>query len=89
LRGEYIETFGSKDAGGALVRGWHRRRDGEMVSSVECGGLAYHPEIAVELFELPAHPVEAAQKRAVVDPLPIGFEKAIEGSRDDCRLGGV
>ena len=42
LGGEYIETFGPKDAGGSLVRDRKSWRDGQVISGVESDGLIHH-----------------------------------------------
>jgi hypothetical protein len=76
LRGEDLESFGTPLAGGRLVSNCQRRCDREMVSSVQCGRLAYDPEITVDLLELPAHPIEVAQQRCVI--AGVGIQEAIE-----------
>jgi hypothetical protein len=83
LRRENVETFRAKLARGTVVGDSQRRRDGEVVSRVQCGGLTDHSEIAVEPLELAAHPVEAAQQGGIVDRLLISADKTIEGRLDD------
>ena len=62
LGGEHFEALLSESASGAVLRVRKRRRDGEMVSGVQRNGLIDDPQIAFQLFELTAHPVEAARQ---------------------------
>ena len=55
LSGQFVETFGPKDAGSALVRGRKRRCHGEMEARLQGDRLIYDFKVAIELFELAAH----------------------------------
>ena len=86
LCGKLFESFEPESTRGALLRLRQRRRNGEVVSSVQGDGLIDDFEVVLELLELTAHAVEAAQQRRVVDGLGAGIKKAIEGGLHDCRL---
>src|SRR5215470_3330999 len=84
LRGEDFESFGPQLEGGRLVSNCQRRCDREMVSSMQCGRLAYDPQITIKLLELAAHPVEAAQQRGV--SAGVTTQEAIERGFHNCSL---
>jgi hypothetical protein len=86
LRGKDFESFEAEGTCVAVVRLRDRWRNGEVVSSVQGDGLIDDPEVALELLELPAHPVEAPQQRGVIDGLSLGIKKAVEGGLHDRRL---
>ena len=86
LCGKFFESFEPKSACRALLRLWQRRRDGEVISRVQCDCLIDDFEGVLELLELTTHVVEAAQQRGVVNGLGAGIEKTIEGGFQDSRL---
>jgi hypothetical protein len=61
LGGEDFEAFEPESTRGAVRRGRERRRNGEVISSVQADGLIDDPEITLELLKLMTHPVETAQ----------------------------
>ena len=52
LRRQHFESVASKNAGVTLLLDRQRRRDGEVVASVQSDGLAHDFEIAIEVLEL-------------------------------------
>ncbi|MGA8159021.1 MAG: hypothetical protein WB822_23005 [Rhodoplanes sp.] len=60
LCGEFFESFEPKSARRALLRVRQRRRDGEVISSVQRDCLIDDSEVVLDLLELTAHAVEAA-----------------------------
>jgi hypothetical protein len=83
LRGKDFEPFKPEDTRRTLVRLRQRWRNGEVVSRVQRDGLIDDPKVALELLELPAHPIEATQQGGVIDGLGRGIEKAVEGGLYD------
>ena len=75
LCGKLLKSFEPESARGALLRLRQRRRNGEMVSSMQGDGLTDNSEVVLHLLELAIHAVEAAQQRYVVDGLSAGFRK--------------
>src|SRR5262249_8563034 len=86
LGGKGFETLLPQGARSALLRLRHRRRNGEVVSRVQSDSLIDDPEVALELFELMAHPVEPTQEGGVVDSFSIGAQEALKSGLDDCRF---
>ena len=60
LCSEHFESLQPKKARGALVRLRHGWRDSKVESGVQGDRLINDPQLAFELFELTAHPFEAA-----------------------------
>jgi hypothetical protein len=86
LGGKDFESLKPEHTCGALVRSRQRRRNGEVVSRVQSDGLIDDSEVALELFELPAHPVETTQQGGVVDGLGVGVQEALKSGLHDCRF---
>src|SRR5712691_11119244 len=85
LGGEGFEAPEPESTRGAVLRVRERRRDRQVVSSMQRNGLIDDPQIALQLFELTAHPVEPARQRRVI--ACVRAEELIERRLHDRRLG--
>ena len=87
LRSEYFESLQPKKARGALVRLRHGWRNSEVESGVQGDRLIDDPQLALELFELTAHPFEAAPQSDIVVGLGAVGQKLTQRSLDDRAFG--
>ena len=87
LCSEHFEPLQPKKTGSALVRLRHGRRNSEVESGVQGDRLIDDPQLALELFELTAHPFEAAPQRGVVAALGAVRQKLAQRSLDDRAFG--
>ena len=87
LRGEYFEPLEPKKTRGALVRLRYGRRNRQVELGVQGDCLIDDPQLALELFELTAHPFEAAPQGRVVVGLGAVGQKLAQRGLDDRRFG--
>jgi hypothetical protein len=93
LGGKHFKPLLPEQTRGALLRRRRRGRNGQVVSRVQGAGLIDDPQIALELLELAAHPIEPPD-RCLFSRLYAGGKKVVERGLHDrrpsrtCLFGG-